>query len=78
MTEGSIYYIICMNKSHRCLIILKIFVVLIAMHVCLGKAVAQKKFLFDATKAETAGNADWVIDEDSNIPGRFPTPQSRR
>ncbi len=32
-----------------------------------------KKFLFDATKAETAGNADWVIDEDSN-PQRFPTP----
>lgn len=25
---------------------------------------AQKKFLFDATKAETAGNADWVIDAD--------------
>ena len=34
----------------------------------------SKKFLFDATKAETAGNADWVIDEDSNIPQRFPTP----
>lgn len=24
------------------------------------------KILFDATKAETAGNADWVIDEDLN------------
>ncbi|MEP6513267.1 MAG: hypothetical protein ABJA79_05330, partial [Parafilimonas sp.] len=35
---------------------------------------AQKKFLFDATKAETAGNADWVIDEDNNIPKRIPTP----
>ncbi len=34
---------------------------------------AQKKFLFDATKAETAGNADWVIDEDNNTPQRFPT-----
>ncbi|WP_146151378.1 hydrolase [Chitinophaga niastensis] len=33
-----------------------------------------KKFLFDATKAETAGNADWVIDEDNSIPQRFPTP----
>ena len=32
-----------------------------------------KKFLFDATKAETAGNADWVLDADSN-PQRFPTP----
>ncbi|MFZ4620085.1 MAG: T9SS type A sorting domain-containing protein [Bacteroidota bacterium] len=34
---------------------------------------AQKKFLFDATKAETAGNADWVIDQDGS-PQRFPTP----
>jgi hypothetical protein len=34
---------------------------------------SQKKFLFDATKSETAGNADWVIDEDSS-PQRFPTP----
>jgi len=25
---------------------------------------SQKKFLFDATKAETAGNADWIIDAD--------------
>ncbi len=32
-----------------------------------------KKFLFDATKAETAGNADWVIDADA-VPQRFPTP----
>jgi hypothetical protein len=27
---------------------------------------AQNKILFDATKAETAGNADWIIDADSN------------
>ena len=33
-----------------------------------------KKFLFDATKAETAGNADWVIDEDGGTPQRIPTP----
>jgi len=32
-----------------------------------------KKFLFDATKAETAGNADWVIDEDGS-PQQIPTP----
>ena len=32
-----------------------------------------KKFLFDATKAETSGNGDWVIDED-NSPQRIPTP----
>jgi hypothetical protein len=34
----------------------------------------QKKFLFDNLHAETAGNADWVIDEDNNVPGRYPTP----
>lgn len=33
-----------------------------------------KRFLFDASQAETAGNADWVIDEDSNIPVMIPTP----
>lgn len=33
-----------------------------------------KKFLFDATHAETAGNADWVIDEDGSIPQNIPTP----
>ena len=32
-----------------------------------------KNFLFDATKAETAGNADWVIDQDAGAQ-RFPTP----
>lgn len=32
-----------------------------------------KKFLFDATMGETSGNADWVIDEDTN-PQRYPTP----
>jgi len=30
----------------------------------LGTTVAQQKILFDASKAETAGNADWVIDAD--------------
>ena len=34
----------------------------------------NKKFLFDATKAETAGNADWVIDEDNSTAQRIPTP----
>ncbi len=29
-----------------------------------GMVQAQQKILFDATKAETAGNADWVIDAD--------------
>jgi len=36
-------------------------------------APAVKRFLFDATHAETAGNADWVIDEDA-LPQRIPTP----
>ena len=39
-----------------------------------GGTVGGKKFLFDATKAETAGNADWVIDEDNSTPQRIPTP----
>jgi hypothetical protein len=30
--------------------------------------------LFDNTKAETAGNADWVIDEDNGLAKRLPTP----
>ena len=33
-----------------------------------------KKFLFDASQGETAGNADWVIDEDNSVPQRIPTP----
>jgi hypothetical protein len=33
-----------------------------------------KKFLFDASHAETAGNADWIIDEDNSTPQRIPTP----
>jgi hypothetical protein len=39
-----------------------------------GGTTGGKKFLFDATKAETAGNADWVIDEDNGTPQRIPTP----
>ena len=47
-----------------------------AVEASTGKltAITGKKFLFDATKAETAGNADWVIDEDNSSPQRFPTP----
>lgn len=39
-----------------------------------SNALAVKKFLFDASQAETAGNADWVIDEDNSNPQRIPTP----
>ncbi|WP_460548879.1 hydrolase [Hymenobacter daeguensis] len=33
-----------------------------------------KKFLFDATHAETAGNADWVLDVDGGVVPRYSTP----
>ncbi len=40
-----------------------------------AQAQSAVKILFDATKAETAGNADWVIDADvANSPQRLPTP----
>ena len=46
--------------------------------VCLvmrAQAQTAPKILFDATKAQTAGNADWVIDADiANGPQRLPTP----
>ncbi|MDD8017511.1 MAG: T9SS type A sorting domain-containing protein [Bacteroidota bacterium] len=56
-------------KSHSC----KYILLLLLLSIFSGNVFSQKKFLFDATKAETAGNADWVIDEDST-PQRFPTP----
>lgn len=41
----------------------------------LAISTTPKKFLFDATKAETAGNADWVISQNSSgTPLRFPNP----
>ena len=40
-----------------------------------ARAQQAVKILFDATKAETAGNADWVIDADvAGSPQRLPTP----
>jgi hypothetical protein len=40
-----------------------------------ARVVTPKKFLFDAIKAETAGNADWIISENSSgTPLRFPSP----
>jgi len=33
-----------------------------------------KKFLFDATHAELAGNADWALDVDGGVVPRYPTP----
>ena len=49
------------------------FILLVVTSISSEQLTSQKKFLFDATKAETAGNADWVIDEDGS-PQRFPTP----
>jgi hypothetical protein len=41
----------------------------------LAKATTPKKFLFDAIKAENAGNADWIVSENSaGTPLRFPSP----
>ncbi|MBO2008692.1 hydrolase [Hymenobacter negativus] len=39
-----------------------------------GGGTGGKKFLFDATHAETAGNADWVLDVDGGVVPRYPTP----
>ena len=41
----------------------------------LSRTTISTRFLFDATKAETAGNADWVICENtSGTPLRYPNP----
>jgi hypothetical protein len=52
----------------------KLIVLIIVMLSALSLQSQTKKFLFDATKFETAGNADWVIDEDNHVAGRYPTP----
>ncbi|MDD5362441.1 MAG: hypothetical protein PHN88_09935 [Ignavibacteria bacterium] len=55
---------------------MKKFFVLLALVLCsavLSNA-TPKKFLFDAAHYQTAGNADWVIDEDNHIAARYPTP----
>ncbi len=53
----------------------KLFFLLFFSFVTLGGALAQQKILFDATKAETASNADWVIDADQfNLSYRNGTP----
>lgn len=41
----------------------------------ISQTTTSKRFLFDATKAETAGNADWVISENnSGTPLCYPSP----
>jgi hypothetical protein len=46
----------------------------IADNTTANKSLVAKKFLFDATKAQTAGNADWILDANSGTISRFPTP----
>jgi hypothetical protein len=46
-----------------------------ALFVATHAAAQQKTILFDAAHAQTAGNADWTLDEDScGTAQRFPTP----
>ncbi len=44
----------------------KFYLLFFLSFMLLGSVVAQQKILFDATKAEMAGNADWVIDADQH------------
>jgi len=39
-----------------------------------GTTTSGKKFLFDASHGELAGNADWVLDVDNGAVPRYPTP----
>lgn len=53
----------------RRLLILAVLLFSAALHA------QQKTVLFDAMHAQTAGNADWVLDEDQcHVAQRFPTP----
>jgi hypothetical protein len=56
------------NSSLKCFFlsrgINKIIVIFLLLNCFYSTALPQIKILFDATKAETAGNADWVIDAD--------------
>ncbi|MCX6156448.1 MAG: T9SS type A sorting domain-containing protein [Ignavibacteriae bacterium] len=57
----------------------RIFTVLIIVMLSVLNVQSQtKKFLFDATKYQTAANADWVIDENLSgstyVTPRYPTP----
>jgi hypothetical protein len=54
---------------------LPVFLVTLLILVATSAAAQQKTILFDAAHAQTAGNADWTLDEDScGIAQRFPTP----
>ena len=56
----------------KCLLPLLVILVLL---VATNLAAQQKSILFDAAHAQTAGNADWTLDEDScGTAQRYPTP----
>lgn len=52
----------------------KILLLVITLFTLVKSVDAQIKILFDASKAEAAGNADWVIDADLNNIGFFNGP----
>lgn len=45
---------------------MKRIITVLTLLVAINLSKAQTKILFDATKAEMAGNGDWVIDADSH------------
>jgi hypothetical protein len=58
--------------KQRCL---SAILMMVAILVATSSAAQQKSILFDAAHAQTAGNADWTLDEDScGTAQRFPTP----
>src|SRR5712691_7053549 len=60
------------KMKQRCL---SVVLVTLMILVATSAAAQQKTILFDAAHAQTAGNADWTLDEDScGIAQRFPTP----
>lgn len=70
-TSVNIYLILqYMTKIKKRKIVL--FLIIILSQV--KSSPAQIKILFDASKAESAGNADWVIDADANNIGYFNGP----
>jgi len=47
---------------------MKKYILLVGLILSISSLFGQKKILFDNTKSETAGNADWVIDNNQPIP----------
>ena len=54
---------------------LSVFLVTLGFLVATSALAQQKSILFDAKHAQTAGNADWTLDEDTcGTAQRLPTP----